>query len=64
MHFEESVKMSTYVVAFVVHDFKSISSASSRGVKVHTSSYPFLLSELILNLRWIRNVQNSAVSGF
>jgi len=34
VHFEESIRMSTYVVAFVVHDFKTISTFSKRGIKI------------------------------
>lgn len=38
-HFKQSVKMSTYLVAFIVCDFKSITNKTQQGVEVKFKHY-------------------------
>ena len=38
-HFKQSVKMSTYLVAFIVCDFKNITNTTQKGVEVKFKVY-------------------------
>lgn len=51
-HFKQSVKMSTYLVAFIVCDFKNIKNKTQRGVEVKPFFSP--VCRYLVLTKWLK----------